>query len=542
MVTERNIINALIIGASVILAPFVISSALTFNYIPLMIFGGVVLLGIAFFVLKEKLCMLPLLGTGIAGALNFLPLPLSATHVFCLLLILYFITGYVLIKQKRITIGKPRLFWPIIIITAIVLYHNHSLNIKAAGGGDTEGGKPAILLLLVVVAYFCAINMVTPSVKFFSKIPLYFVILTGVSNMPYFLTTAFPSLAPYLYIVSNNVNVTAYLDSQADASMKTEGVGRLGAFGPLGQAVQLYLICQYPLMTWLRPSRWWVIVFSLVSMVFVLASGFRNVLFDFGIVTLVGTWCYYRWHSFLFVGAGITALFLLLFASTNGLIPLHENKLPLIAQRTLSFLPGDWDQEALESAASSNGFRQDIQDVYVREYMWKSPWIGNGFDINVKEFDSLSQLLKINRGIADPAYIQAKTFIEGKLFHTGWVSVYDLVGIIGSIAFVILGINEVSMAAHLVFGPKADRRSALFPLHVWLLCSIVVTVVSFFAVFGDFGTTFPLLCIYGIALSHLYNIENKDAEVPVVRPDQANSAEFARLRETSYGYPSKSRA
>jgi hypothetical protein len=540
MITERNIINALIIGATVILAPFVISSALTFDYYPLMACAGVVLLAIAFFVLKEKLSILPLLGSSIAGALNFLPLPLGAVHIFCLLLIFYYVTGYIIIKQKRVTVGKPKLFWPIFILTAIVVYHNHSLNIKAVGGGNTEGGKPAILLLLVVVAYFCSINVASPSVKLLARIPLYAVLLTAISNIPYFLSTAFPSLAPYLYIISNNVNVNAYISSQADASTQVEGIGRLGAFGPLGLAIQLYLICHYPIITWLRPGRWWVLGLSLVSVVFVLASGFRNIIFSFALISLVGVWCYYKWRSLFFVGTGFSILFLLLIASSDGLIDLHERKLPLIAQRTLSFLPGDWDQAALDSAGSSNEFREDIQDVYVKEYLWNSPWIGNGFDINTKQYDTLNAMFESHAGVVDPGYLQAKTFIEGKLFHTGWVSLYDNVGIIGSIAFVILGINEIWLAARLVFGPKADRRSLLFPLYVWLLCNIILTLVAFFFVFGDFGSTFPLFCLYGMALSHLYDIEAKSADVTAVLVDGKKPTDFSHLRSALKGYPSKS--
>src|SRR5258708_19065 len=211
MMTERTIINALIIGASLILVPFVISSTLTGgDFVPALFIGGLFALLAAFFFLKDTLSIWPLLGSSIAGSLNFLPLPLKPTHVFCILLILYYITGYVLIRQKRIKLGKTAFLWPILITTLIVLYHNHDLNVRVLGG-NTEGAKPAILLYLVVLAYFCGINIGAPSVKFLSKVPLYSVILTALSNTPFFLTTFFPSLAPYLYYITDNVNVDAYL-------------------------------------------------------------------------------------------------------------------------------------------------------------------------------------------------------------------------------------------------------------------------------------------------------------------------------------------
>src|SRR5258708_21541314 len=120
MVTERAIINALIIGASFLLVPFIVSETLTVDYLPAFFFGALVGLILAFFFLKERLCLLPALGSAIAGNFNILGFPIQATHIICLLLILYYVTGYVIIRQKRIKLGKSIFFWPIIIVTLII--------------------------------------------------------------------------------------------------------------------------------------------------------------------------------------------------------------------------------------------------------------------------------------------------------------------------------------------------------------------------------------------------------------------------------------
>ena len=551
MVTERTIINALIIGASFILAPFLIFSTFTVDYAPAFFFGGLVALGVAFFVLKEKLSVWPMLGCGAAGSLNFLPLPLKATHIFCILLIFYYVTGYVLIRQKGVRLGKSGFLWPILIITSIVLYHNHSLNVRVMGG-DTEGAKPAILIYLVVLAYFCGINLPAPSVHFLSKVPLYFVILSFLSNIPNLLTTFYPNLAPYLYYITDNVNVDAYVRSGTFIGESSEGIGRFGFLGAVGAALQLYLISHYPIGTWLRPNRWWVAGLSLICAVLSLASGYRNVLVGFAVITMVGTWCYYSWRALVFSMILILAGFIFFLGSMNNTIHLPLNKLPMIAQRTLSFLPGDWDYEAIQSAKESNDFRSGIQDVYIQEYMDKSPWIGNGFDINTKEYNTLTDML--NRGYPglDHQYLESKTFIEGKMFHTGWISVYDIVGVIGSLAFIALGWNEIGTAAHFVFGPKRvprsplfplyawflarrDSRSPLFPLYVWMLCNVVNMMFSFFTVFGDFGSTFINLCVYGIVLSQLSDIENS-SNIATAPPDQKRQVEFSPSSGTHYDY------
>jgi hypothetical protein len=536
MVTERTIINALIIGASFILVPFVVSSTLTFDYGPAIFLGGLLAFVVAFFFLREKLCVCPLLGGCIAGSLNFLPLALQATHIACILLILYYITGYVIIKQRRIKLGKTKYLWPIMIVTSIVLYHNHSLSVHTLGG-DTEGGKPAILIYLVVIAYFCGINIVTPSVDFLSKVPLYSVILTGLSCIPFFLTTYIPGLAPILYSVTDSVNVEAYYDAQGGTDISGgSAVSRLAGFGTFGTALQLYLLCYYPIGTWLRPERWWVAGLSLFCTACVVAAGYRGGIFSFAMLTMVGAWCYYSWRS-LFLPAALFIVVLVLFVgSSNNLIYLPTKKLPLIAQRTLSFLPADWDQEAVDSGKSSNEFRQNIQNVYIKEYLTKSPLFGNGFDINTKIYEDLNQ--DLIHGGGDREYLQARLFIEGKLFHTGWMSVYDCVGIVGSIAFIVLAWNQIKVLAHFIFGPKADRRSSLFPLYVWMMCKTVTVMVTFFTVFGDFKDTFIGLCVYAIVLSHLSDVENT-TEAPIVPSDRKGQVEFNRLSGAYYGYQSK---
>jgi hypothetical protein len=535
MVTERTIINALIIGASFFLAPFVISESLTVDYLPAFFFFMMFALLVAFFYFKETMCIVPLLCAGIPGTWNILPLPFQTYHLVSILLILYYFTGYVIIRQKPIKLGKTKFLWPMLILTLVLLYHNHSLSVRSMGG-DTEGAKPALLIYLMVFAYFCGINVPTPSTRFLSKIPLLFVIMTALGSIPYVVTTFVPSLAPILYRVITSVNVDTYIESQVGNS--DGGIGRLSAFGALGGALQLYLLCYYPIGTWLRPERWWVAGLSLVCVALTIASGYRSTLVGFGSMFMIGVWCYYSWRAlFLPVGLFIAAV-LFLVASSNGLVQLPENKLPMIAQRTLSFMPGEWSSEAIESSKSSNDFRNNIQNLYIKEYLDKSPLIGNGFSINTKVFDHLNDILKGGGGGAENGMLQARTFIEGKLFHTGWISVYDCVGIIGSLAFVVLGWNEIRMAGRFVFGPISNRRSSLFPVYIWILCNVVTMMFTFFTVFGDFGGTFMSMCLYGILLSQLSDIKNT-SDVPVALREHKGQGEFTGLKGAPYGYHSR---
>jgi hypothetical protein len=176
-VTERTIINALIITASFILIPFIISESLTVDYLPALCLVGALALIVAFFFLKEKLCVFPMLGGFFGGTFNFLPIPLGFGQVSSILLILYYLTGYVIIRQRPIKLGKTIFLWPILLVIGIVLYHVHTLSFGSIGS-STEGARPAYFMYLFTLAYFCGINVSTPSVSFLSRIPFYAVVVT----------------------------------------------------------------------------------------------------------------------------------------------------------------------------------------------------------------------------------------------------------------------------------------------------------------------------------------------------------------------------
>jgi hypothetical protein len=110
------------------------------------------------------------------------------------------------------------------------------------------------------------------------------------------------------------------------------------------------------------------------------------------------------------------------------------------------------------------------------------------------------------------------------------------VGIIGTIAFVILAFNELAILAHFIFGAKADHRSPLYPLYVWLMINILGMMISYFTVFGDFQDTFKNLCVYAIVLSQLMGIEST-REVPIAIAEF--TPEFSRLSGANYGYQSR---
>jgi len=512
-VVDQKLITAAIWIAALIIGPIAMTHALQGDVLPLLIVSGLSFLAFIFFIVGDGSCALPLIGTFIIGNLNFLPFGLNALIIFTLTLILYYFFCYFTVKQKSLSAGPLYLFFPILVITAIVIYHNRHVGLHALGSSSSQGSRPGLLMLLAAIGYICGVSVYPPRAGFFTRLPWYCIFLCMLTSIPNLLSTFFPSLSPYLYYLTDNINLDVYFES---TGIDTDA--RYGAFPIIGLTLEVFLVSYYPIHTWWRPLRWWVPVMLLFCLFLVVIGGYRGNVAMFGAVFILASWCHYSWRSLIIIPTVLIGAFILSLCVQNKVINLSTT-----AQRSLSFLPGTWDPVAVESASSSNDFRKNIRITYLREELYKSPWIGNGFAFDPEEYIRLTNLSKTAE--TSDHYYQSKAFITAKLFHNGWISLYDTVGILGSIAFFFLIIGMVGLSAFFVRS-QTDHRSPLFPLKVWLFCGISRDLLAYFTIFGDMRQTFPSLCAYAIVLVQLQRMESTQQQataLPSLQPREGTS-------------------
>jgi len=503
MLSERTIINGLLLLGGMVLGPYLIILTLEANQLALLSVCGLVFLIWIFFFVRDRICIFPVIGGYFGGNLNFLPFGFTLVEVFSLTAIFYYLLNYVVFKRRPITLGPRYFLFPILIIGAIVLYHDHSVGLKVLGGGS-EGSRPGLLIIVAIVTYFCGINIPSPSLTFLGRLPLYCTGLSILSTIPFLLTTYFPGLAPYVYYVSGNINLDAYAESVAGTA--TSDIGRNGGWSQLGGTLVTTLICYFPISTWWRPKRWIFIVLSCLCFYLILLSGFRNNLFGFLTFIFIATLCYTGWRILFFLPL-LAIMPLAIIAIQNDHI--YGVELPSTVQRSMSFLPGKWDSDIINSANASNDFRHNIKRLYLSEYFAKSPWIGNGFTFNPSEAEQLDAMTKVP-GIGDSEYYITKAFIVSKNFHVGWISMYDAVGIIGAGAFINLSIFLIWASGCFIFRKNVDIKSRLFPLKVWLFCNLASGSIGYFLTFGSFSQSFIGMCSIAIALVHLERLARQD--------------------------------
>ena len=491
-----------------ILGAYLAITAVEQNYWPILI-TIIALFPIIASIAGDRLCAAPYLGSYVGGKFNFIPFGMAAADMGTLALILYFLVAYVALRQRPIKLGLFCFTLPITVIFFIVLYHDHSFGLRAFGGAQ-EGSRPGLLMLAACGAYLCGINTASPPESFLKRVPWYCFLLSALSAIPYILSTQYPSLTPYLYNLSDNVNVEAYVAANS-FSQHADAIGRSGPQAAIGGTLLTCLLCYYPINTWWRPGRWHLVILSLVCFGLVLSGGYRNGAVSTGLSAVLCIWCYLSWRTLIIVPIIVGGLFAVNFSQQYHLV-----NLPLPAQRSLSFLPGDWDWDAsvVDSASSSNYFREDIQNVYKKEYLYKSPWFGNGVSYDGAKFKELTFLSEHQE--TPDGYYQAEAFIISKQFHTGWLSLYDIVGLVGGAAFVFLNLSMIWVSGRLVFGRGVDRKSPLFPLKVWMFVSLTTGLFGFFTLFGDFMSAFPGLCFGAIILFHLYKLEWVSRPKPII--------------------------
>ena len=321
--------------------------------------------------------------------------------------------------------------------------------------------------------------------------------MTILTVLPDVISTWIPKTAEFFYMFTDAVNVGAYV---VDVLGGTADVVRNGGLSMIGSAVAVYLLSYFPITTWWRADRWWVALLVGACCWAVINGGFRSGLISFLFTTGLVIWCHSSWRALTLVPPIIAVIAMAVVLQDSHLINLPES-----AQRTLSFLPGDWDPDAVGSAKSSTEFRDQIRRIYLQEEAGKHPLFGNGITYDATEFQ---RALFMAQTVDSPdGYYGIKAFLAAKIFHIGWISAYDTTGLVGCFLLAVAAASLIWVSGRMVFSKQADRRSPLFPLKIWLFANVASNVFTFLTVFGDIKSIFPTLCVYAAVWTHLDRLE-----------------------------------
>lgn len=164
---------------------------------------------------------------------------------------------------------------------------------------------------------------------------------------------------------------------------------------------------------------------------------------------------------------------LLLSLAASGVLVAGQGqwfKLPFLAQRALSWLPGDWDPELQGLAGGADEFRTELRFM-ANELIKQRPLLGRGFAVNISDTSTAVKMAQRGGGID----IQVAGYALGRSWHNRWLGYAADFGIPLSIIQLAIFIS-ILVVSYRVFkdNPKGSYF-AIFGAYVFLVtCKDVV--------------------------------------------------------------------
>jgi hypothetical protein len=210
-----------------------------------------------------------------------------------------------------------------------------------------------------------------------------------------------------------------------------EGIGRESYLRPFALSLMAFVCVKRNPLKFIEPNHWGLAVMVGVAAVLAAVTGYRSALIALGFYAIVAMWMWMR-------GAGViictvfALLFMLVVPSIQSFVPLPDQ-----VQRSLSFLPGDWDDRIARSGEQSTEWRVEMWEAIIEGDMIENWWIGDGFGFPRAEFEYYSFLQRTGQIRSDQ--LAEYYLITGDL-HSGPLSAAKFSGITGGLLYIILAL------------------------------------------------------------------------------------------------------
>ena len=482
----------------------------------------IILIGFAvvLFVIQVKAnvwLMIPI-SAGLAGNLAALKLPMGVHD----LAILLSFGSFLVFKALKLVRRKPALTFLdfLLLLNLLMLLQAFVRNPTGTNfmGSDRIGGRPYFSVIFALLAYW-VLNRAPVSPRHFSIAIKGFLLASGFDAACSALTNHIPSAGGIISKFYDN-------GSSADAtgvglispeSYSLEEVNRLVYLGPFGGWLLLFLFCKFLPLTVINPVYIGRFSFFLVGIWLLFASGFRSLFFEIG--------NYFVLSSYFKKGLGRLlplGLFLCCILISVGFFNGTLFNLPLSAQRVLSFLPGHWNNEAIDSAKGSSEWRYQIWrnemsgGIFEGNKYIRNKIVGDGFGFDRVLF---AQMLSGDAGgFGGNDAMQENFCITGDV-HSGPISTIRTVGYVGLILFVVFLCFLARYAWQLIDQAKG---TPYFLPALFFGLPLIYKPLGFVFLFGAFNTEFAKVII-GLGMLKLLKFGLDEYKIQIQKlPQQAS--------------------
>ena len=439
---------------------------------------------VIFFKLKTNIWVLIPIGWYLPGRLPWLPLPLSVRDL-CLIAA---IAGFVVFYLTR-TIPWKRKLTTLDYLVYINLAYLATVYVRNPAGvwafqSSIVGGRAYFEIALAFCA-FLILGRVQIS-DFIAKIfPLFFVVPTWSVAIIDVVGRVNPQMGYALNSLYSGVGASGTFGAVEEAA--EVGTTRLVSAAPAGGVSVLALCARYNPITLISPLYPLRMLMLAVAFGAIFLSGYRSGILGALVFFLLAA-ILRRQLSQLWIVFGMSILALVTLVILQGSVL----QMPLTMQRTLSWLPGDWDQEAVMDAEYSTQWRIDMwgwawnDERVLRDKIW-----GQGFGFTIEDMNLIASSLAA--GGSTSAMLggsDREQFMVTGTLHSGPLSSIKFIGIVGFVSYYFMMCYMAVLAWRIC---KRTLGTKGFTLALFVGIPIIYEPFNFIVVYGALDQNYPVL-------------------------------------------------
>lgn len=380
-----------------------------------------------------------------------------------------FVIEDVVLRRTRINFGNRFDLLLIAGFMGVLMWHGVHDRFGMRFLGSTVWGGRNYVNLFVGLAAFFIVQSIPMKSKAWSKLPYIVLAVTTFDLAIAVITTVFPKSITTIYPFYSAVSTAGVTEILTGNAVETS---RLSGFGNFGVILITLILASVSLRQILHPSNFFRLITVGFASLAVLYSSFRTAVFNTLIVAVVAGIRDLKW--------GVLALLPFLALLLFGLSVLNSEfvTLPKQVQRSLAFIPGNWDIDMKRDVTSSNDFRAQVWTIWKRYYFPLHPLMGRGFGFR-------SEWTKPS--VDNPKAVDLKQMVEVGNVHNGFFAALDAFGIAGTIFFVIWNVRILVRTFKVPFRRNDPEGTALR----FLALSLAAWIIFYWIGASNVGSFLP---------------------------------------------------
>jgi hypothetical protein len=442
---------------------------------------------VIFVKLKTNIWVLLPISWYLTGKFNWLPVPFTVRDLCFMAVIFAFVLFFATrtFPWKRKTSTLDYLIYINLAYLAIVFARN-PVGFWAMQS-SMVGGRPYFEIGLAFGAFMILSRV--QITDFIAKIfPLFFVIPAWFVGILDVIGRVIPQTGYVLNSFYSGVGTGgATAAFQAEAEI---GTTRMTGLQNAGVSSMLALCAKYNPITLISPLYPHRVMMLAIAFGAIFLSGFRSSLLFAFLAFLLSSILRGRFRD-LWVAGGVGVIALVLLISMQGSVL----QLPLTMQRALSWLPGDWNQEAVMDAEESSRWRVEMwgwawnDNRILRDRVW-----GQGFGLSMDDMNLIASSLTAGGGGASLlGGSDRENFMITGSFHSGPLSTIKYIGIVGLGIYYPLMCYMAWLAWRLC---KLARGTKAFTLALFVAIPIIYEPFNFVIIFGGLDSNYSQLLFW----------------------------------------------